>query len=664
MTRARVGTAALAAGILFAVPAAGQTVNDPSLIVQVLASGLTAPTSMAFIGPDDILVAQKSDGRVRRILNGVLQPGAVLDVAVDSASERGLLGMAVDPDFAINRRVFLYYTESSTGADTSGQATPLGNRIYHYAWDGSALVNPVLVLDLPVTLGPNHDGGVITFGPDLALYAVIGDLNRNGKLQNNPSGPDPDNTGVILRVDPAGAGLADNPFFNPADPADPMNRYFAYGIRNSFGLAFDPKTGDLWDTENGPTSYDELNRVVRGFNSGWIPIMGPDARDPQGTGDLFVAPGSTYSDPEFSWNLPVAPTALVFPASPIMGCALKNDLLVADNNCGQIYRFKLNAARDGLVFGSAPLLDRVADNNLARCTAEMDEIRFGSGFGVATDMENGPDGSLYLVSLTLGTVFRIGPRPGAFPDADADGVADACDCAPSDAGSFAPPAEIPRIRIAGTAPQTISWDSQAAASGVGTTYTIVTGDLAALRRDGGYASACTLRQGLALPEFTDARPDPPVGSGFYYLARAENSCAPGTFGDGTPVPDPRDVLDAALPPSCPCAARAGGALIRFDIGNESLTTWVTDGAFIDQARQLLATGAREVPIFNTLVDGPDCDPQWSWHVDPADVLFSPAAIELCDGLPSHIEANKPYWLGTVGSFCPWSAVVTAVDDHR
>ena len=102
----------------------------------------------------------------------------------------------------------------------------------------------------------------------------------------------------------------------------------------------------------------------------------------------------------------------------------------------------------------------------------------------------------------------------------------------------------------------------------------------------------------------------------------------------------------------------------FRIQNESLTAWMTNGAFIDRAAQLLATGGHQVPIFGTLLDGRASDPQWSWHVDPQNASFADAAIELCDGLPSSIEANKPYWLGTVKSYCPWSAVVTAVDDRR
>jgi hypothetical protein len=525
-------------------------------------------------------------------------------------------------------------------------------------------VNPILILDLPVSPGPNHNGGVLTFGPDGALYIVIGELNRSGKLQNVPTGADPDDTGVIFRVDASGAGLADNPFFNAANRSSPMNRYFAYGIRNSFGLTFDPLTGNLWDTENGPTAYDEVNRVSPGFNSGWVQIMGPDVRDPQGQGDLWTAPGSAYSDPEFSWNVPVAPTALAFAASPILGCGQLHGLLVGDNNCGQMYRFRLNAARDGLTFATEPLQDLVADNGAAVCSAEMAEIIFATGFGVITDLENGPDGKLYVVSWSQGIVYRIGPKPGAFPDADGDGAGDVCDCAPSDTGSYAVPVEVPRLRTTGTAPTTMNWDPQSATAGPGTAYTVVTGDLSALRPDGGFASACTLGRRLGTTSLTEARPDPPAGSGSYYLVRAENTCGSGTFGDGSGAPDPRDLLDATLPPDCLCSALSGGALVNFRIVNESLTVWVTNGAFIDRAKELLATGARQIPIFGTLLDGRACDPQWTWHVDPQNVSFADAAIELCDGLPSYIEANKTYWLETVGSFCPWSAIVAAVDDRR
>ena len=106
----------------------------------------------------------------------------------------------------------------------------------------------------------------MTFGPDGKLYIVIGELNRNGQLQNISGGTAPDNTGVIFRINDDGSTPSDNPFFSQGGN---LAKYYAYGIRNSFGLVFDPLTGELWDTENGPANYDEINLVQPGFNSGW-----------------------------------------------------------------------------------------------------------------------------------------------------------------------------------------------------------------------------------------------------------------------------------------------------------------------------------------------------------------------------------------------------------
>jgi hypothetical protein len=252
------------------------------------------------------------------------------------------------------------------------------------------------------------------------------------------------------------------------------------------------------------------------------------------------------------------------------------------------------------------------------------------------------------------------------PDRDGEGVADACDCAPADATAFAPPTTIPRLRLGAGAPPTgtpttLGWDAQAATTGSGTTYTVVSGDLGVLRAERDFGSACVAGDGLVAAALADTLPAPPPGRGTYYLARATNVCASGSYGDSGLVPDPRDLLDAATPPPCACLGRTGGAMISFAIVNESLTVWSTNGSFIDRAKTLLATGQRQVPIFNTLLDGRDCDPQWTWHPDPTDMTFADAAIEVCDGLPSSVEADKAYWF-SIG-FCPWSAVVTGVDDR-
>ena len=405
--------------LAYSYPALAQTLNNPKLHVREVTSGLSQPTAMAFIGPGDILVLQKGDGRVRRVINGMLQPGHVLDVAVDSASERGLLGIAIHPGFPSTPFVYLYYTQSNTAGDSSG--SPLANRVYRYTWNGSALVSPSLILDLPVTPGPNHNGGTITFGPDGKLYIVIGDLNRDGQLQNFSTGPAPDNTGVIFRVNDDGSTPNDNPFFAQGGN---LAKYYAYGVRNSFGLAFDPITGELWDTENGLDTYDEINLVLPGFNSGWEQLMGPDSRDPQGLGNLVFFPGSHYADPKFSWFNTVGPTALVFLNSARLGVEYGNDLFVGDIKNGNLYRFRVNAARNGLDFTSPGLSDLVADSN-----AEFQEVLLGTGFGGITDLKVGPDGLLYVLSFGLGKIFVISGRlvisgQSASGDFDGDGRSD------------------------------------------------------------------------------------------------------------------------------------------------------------------------------------------------------------------------------------------------
>lgn len=424
----RIRIAALAGGVSFALawPLAGQTMSDPTLVVTPLSTaGLSSPTTMAFVAPNDILVLQKTNGQVRRVLGGTLQATPVLDVAVNSSSERGLLGIAVRPGSS-PLQVFLYYTEAASDGGTA-----LGNRVYRYIWDPAAngglgaLISPQLVLDLPVTPGPNHDGGIILFDPAGRLYAVIGELNRNGQLQNFPAGPPPDDTGVILRVNADGSAAAGNPFTpycsltttttcasNANCPGGEtcrtqVARYYAYGVRNSFGMALDPVTGVLWDTENGPNNYDEINVVAPGFNSGWEALMGPESRTP-GHSAFWQLPGTSgnYSDPEFSWLATVAPTGIFFPYATTWGPGYNDKLLVGDNNLGNIYSFPLNAMRNGFVL-TGGLADLVADS-----AAERDQVRVGQGFGVVTDIKKGPDDHVYVVSLSQGAIYRIaGPVP-------------------------------------------------------------------------------------------------------------------------------------------------------------------------------------------------------------------------------------------------------------
>ncbi len=384
---------------------AGLTLEDPDLVVETVVTGLSRPTTMAFLTSEDLIVLQKNNGQVRRVQNGILQAAPALDVNVNYRSERGLLGVALAPMFSINSYVYLYYTESSTGKDTNNQNDAFGNRVYRYTWDGEAFIDPNLILDLPFTPGPNHDGGIILVGPDDMLYVMIGDLNRNGQLQNFVDGTSPDDTSVIFRLNPDGSAPSDNPFYNMQDPTDPINYYFAYGVRNSFGMAFDPVTTYLWDTENGPADYDEINIVPPGFNSGWESIMGPDNRDSQDAPeDLFNLPGSMYRDPEFSWGWDaVGVTSLGFQTSSKLGEQYLNDMFVGDTNEGYLYHFELNEQRNGLQFTVSGLAtDLVADSE-----QELEEVIFGQGFGTITDIETGPDGWLYICSYSQGVIYRI-----------------------------------------------------------------------------------------------------------------------------------------------------------------------------------------------------------------------------------------------------------------
>jgi aldose sugar dehydrogenase len=365
-------------------------INDPNIMAEMVTEGLSSPTSIAFMDSNNILVLEKS-GSVRLISNGVLQEQPVLNVPVDTENERGLLGIATQDD-----TVFLYFTES-------GQT--LRNKVYQYTWNGDALVNPKLILDLPAIPGPNHNAGKLVMGPDHYLYVIIGDLNHDGKLQNFLDGPEPDDTGVILKVNPNdGSAAPNNPFANSGNSV--LSRYYAYGIRNSFGLTIDPITNMLWDTENGPSEYDEVNLVRPGFNSGWQTVMGPISRSGQAEDELVSFPGSHYADPVFSWRTPPAVTDIEFLHSSKFGDKYANNIFIGDNNNGNVYYLEVNDDRTGLKFDASQsgLVDLVVDNE-----EELSAIIFGSGFGSITDIATSPDGFLYIVSFEDGIIYRITP---------------------------------------------------------------------------------------------------------------------------------------------------------------------------------------------------------------------------------------------------------------
>ena len=619
----------------------GPALVDRHLSVSTVVEGLDSPTSMAFIDEDDILVLEKASGLVRRVTEGEIQTTPVLDLAVNSASERGLLGIALHPEFPDEPSVYLFWTESSTGTDSTNLADVelLGNRVDRFTWDGSALIFDTNIIQLRALQEDadqpprgNHDGGVIRFGHDDKLYIYVGDTGRRGQMQNLPDGPgaaglpddqfggpEPDDahlTGVILRLNDDGSTPDDNPFYEAGairsgEDGENLQKVFAYGIRNGFGMAFDPFSGRLWEAQNGDDSFTELNLVEPGANLGWVQVMGPldridqfkaietssnffglqqvrwsptniantsfdallrmfhvfeggdrfvallrgrnevppvetsaaafasfelnddgtlsyelraitsiqdatqahihlGARDRNGPvvaflmpldtngvnferGDIIASgviadtnviartnftpsvsnlvqrlrqgrayanlhtidhpggevrgqvvvsdrrPVSHYSDPEFSWKYEVAPAAVGFISSQNLGGKYRGDMIIGAARPtiegGHLFRMKINGSRKKIVLPGRELRDQVADNLDKFDLTESESLLFGTGFGVGTDIQTGPDGNLYVVSLSNGAIYEItrskphggkpDPHPGKGPskkdDEDDDG---------------------------------------------------------------------------------------------------------------------------------------------------------------------------------------------------------------------------------------------------
>ena len=358
-------------------------IYDDDYMVEKFATGLQYPTTMYFVG-DDILVLEKNTGKVIRISdNGVLYNEPALDVPVIQDNEAGLLGIVY-----LSNHVYLSFTESLSGFDKRDRENAR-NAVYQYDWNGEKLTNPILIKELPGHLSSIHHGGIITTSLNNEIYFVIGDQEQRTTFQNIPIDATYE-TGSIFKIDTESKNSVE---------------LFAVGIRNSFGLAVDPVTGYLWDTENGIDKFDEINLVKPGFNSGWISIMGPSYRVDVDLSTLNQKPfeNFVYSDPEFSWHVTVAPTAIAFPDKDSFE-RYSDWLFVGDYNNGRIYNFQLNSDRTGFVFYNQKLSDLVLDDN-----DEVDEILFAKGFQGVTDIKF-HDGAMYVVVIGDGSIYKISPK--------------------------------------------------------------------------------------------------------------------------------------------------------------------------------------------------------------------------------------------------------------
>jgi aldose sugar dehydrogenase len=394
----------------------GPVLHDDTLAVELVAEGLDSPTSMRFLDDSTLLVLEKNKGQVRVVLDSKLLKAPAIQVDVADGPEQGLLGIAIwnEGNETNPAAVFLYLTEENHDKKPR-------NLVYKYLYDEKekTLENKTVILDLPGEPGPFHNGGKISIGPrDGYIYAVVGDVSSGGgMLDNQMPGRPPDDKSVILRVDrDTGAPAQDNPFYNNymgESDMERLQRYYAYGIRNSFGMDFEPVTGKLWETENGEHAYDEINIVEPGFNSGWHKIMGPIGRTNMTVQkDLVIFDGAKYQDPIFSWYAPVGVTDIEFFNSAELGDKYKGNLFVGDINNGNLYFFEVNEDRTGLTFHDPRLLDLVADpvkeeEEEDGEANELSSIIFGEGFGRITDIETGPDGLLYILTYEDGKIYRI-----------------------------------------------------------------------------------------------------------------------------------------------------------------------------------------------------------------------------------------------------------------
>ena len=364
------GLAAVACLGVLAAPST-PTVRGVATRVAV-ATGLEWPVSFAFVpegaplGPlraprDTILYDERLSGNVTVVAGG--QPlGRLANVTVYSMYEQGLLGLALDPDYATSPWAYVYYTYwNATWNGTENRVSRL--------WLGTPGIpgqptEEVLLDAIPASF--YHNGGILGFAPGGTLFVTTGDAGDSAAAQDNAS-----LAGKVLRIARDGTIPADNPI-----PGSPV---YTLGHRNVFGLAFHPVTGEAFVSENGPAENDEVNILEPGKNYGWPVVTGP-AGDPR------------FVDPAFTFAAVVAPTGLAFytgAASPTW----QGSLFLGDWNYGDLHRLGLGGPPYRAILGNET----------------VDSV--GSlGRGGVLDVEDGPDGYLYY--STMDTIYRVNGTAG------------------------------------------------------------------------------------------------------------------------------------------------------------------------------------------------------------------------------------------------------------
>jgi len=358
----RIRSFLLAAGVVaaFVYPALAATLRS-GFTESLVASGLASPTAMAF-APDGRLFVCQQGGQLRVIENGALLPMPFVSVIVNASGERGLLGVAFDPNFVTNQFVYVYYTAT----------TPtIHNRVSRFTANGNVAVagSEFVLFDLPTLSATNHNGGAMHFGLDGKLYVAVGEnaVGSNSQTLANP-------LGKMLRINNDGSIPSDNPFYTQT--TGNSRAIWALGLRNPFTFSFQPTSGRMFINDVGQVTWEEINEGARGANYGW-PNNEGGTSPPYTTPVYFYAHGS----------------------GPFQGCAITGGAFYAG----------LPAQYPAEYVGDYFFADYCTGwiNQLDETGGVITVTTFASGISSPVDLAVGPEGNLYYLARGAGSVFRI-----------------------------------------------------------------------------------------------------------------------------------------------------------------------------------------------------------------------------------------------------------------
>jgi glucose/arabinose dehydrogenase len=347
--------------------------TDGDFSLQEVVDLLDFPTAMATAPDGRIFVNELQTGNIRVVtptttLPWQLQAIPFATLPVVTGNEKGLLGIAVDPNFSTNKYVYVFYTA----------AGPV-NRVVRFTATTTSNGNTVATSTSPTVIFDNipaandHNGGFIQFGPDGMLYIFVGENDIPAEAQKLDT-----LRGKILRITPNGGIPSDNPFVNTLQV--PFSSIYSLGHRNGFGFTFHSHTNDLWETENGENDNDQINRIESGGNYGWPIVPG-------------VGGAPTFIDPIITFTPTIAPTGIVaIREDSVYPAQYHNNLLFAEFNGGKLHR---------IVLGGPKLTDFVSHSIACDC----------GQFGLLSVMHGlnvpGQDGYVYVIASGSGRILRV-----------------------------------------------------------------------------------------------------------------------------------------------------------------------------------------------------------------------------------------------------------------